>query len=254
MRNKHQPTGFTIVELLIVIVVLAILAAITVIAYNAFTRRAQTSSLKHDMRAMDLAQKRYMIQSGATPVTYDSNGQPNDTLAFIASKGNSVLVRLNTPTSYCVYGYNPGSDYPTPQQAFIISSSNQPCSPLDSDTEADPSNVFSTVAIIGQRLEQFYQAHGFYPHLSELTDIGLVIKPNNANANQQQLYCRNDTSAIYLQIDKLNDAIYVYVTDSHSVTNPEIDGKLSFDVICEQYGIGEDTPGQQSTGIKTPDI
>lgn len=254
MRNKNQTPGFTIVELLIVIVIIAILAAITVLAYNGFTARAQTSSLKHDMQAMDVAQKRYMVQSNGIPITYDGNGQPNDTLAFIASKGNSVLVKLNTPPHYCVYGYNPKSNYPTPDQALVISSSSQPCLPLEDDAESDPSNVFSTVAIIGQRLEEFYQNHGFYPHLDELTDIGLVIKPNSGNANQQQLYCRNDTSAIYLQIDKANDAIYVYVTDSHSVTNPEIDGKLSFEVICEQYSIGEDTPGQESTGIKAPDI
>ena len=254
MRNSSKITGFTIVELLIVIVVIAILAAIAVPAYNGFTTRAQTTSLRHDMQAMNIAQKRYMAQTGGSPITYDSSGEPNDTLAFIASKGNSILVRLSTPPHFCVYGFNPKSDFPDPSSALIISSSSLPCNPLNDDIENDPSAVFSTVAIIGPRLEQFYQEHGYYPHLEELTDIGLVIKPNSGNANQQQLYCRNDTSAIYLQIDKENDSVYVYVTDSHSVTNPDIDGKISFDVICEQYDIGEDTPGHQSTGIKNPEI
>ena len=42
MRTKS--TGFTIVELLIVVVIIAILAAITIVAYNGIQNRAKTSS------------------------------------------------------------------------------------------------------------------------------------------------------------------------------------------------------------------
>ena len=41
--------GFTIVELLIVVVVIAILAAITIVAYNGITANARDSALKADL-------------------------------------------------------------------------------------------------------------------------------------------------------------------------------------------------------------
>lgn len=45
MKRRGQTTGFTIVELLIVIVVIGILAAITVVAYNGIQQRAKTSAI-----------------------------------------------------------------------------------------------------------------------------------------------------------------------------------------------------------------
>lgn len=46
MTTQTKSRGFTIVELLIVIVIIAILAAITIVAYNGITNRANTSSAK----------------------------------------------------------------------------------------------------------------------------------------------------------------------------------------------------------------
>jgi prepilin-type N-terminal cleavage/methylation domain-containing protein len=44
--NSQAKSGFTIVELLIVVVVIAILAAITIVSYNGITKRANGASAK----------------------------------------------------------------------------------------------------------------------------------------------------------------------------------------------------------------
>lgn len=50
MVTKKQ-TGFTIVELLIVIVVIGILAAITIVAYNGIQNRAYDTAVKNDLNS-----------------------------------------------------------------------------------------------------------------------------------------------------------------------------------------------------------
>lgn len=54
MAHKHVDyrSGFTIVELLIVVVVIAILASITVVSYNGITGRANDAAVQSDLRNM----------------------------------------------------------------------------------------------------------------------------------------------------------------------------------------------------------
>ncbi len=55
--------GFTIVELLIVIVVIAILAAITVVAYNGIQARAQDSAITNDLASIKKKIELYKIDN-----------------------------------------------------------------------------------------------------------------------------------------------------------------------------------------------
>jgi len=52
MSIKNKQSGFTIVELLIVIVVIAILATITFVAYGGIQRSAAEATLKSDLHVV----------------------------------------------------------------------------------------------------------------------------------------------------------------------------------------------------------
>lgn len=68
LKHRHQNLGFTIVELLIVVVVIAILAAITIVAYNGVQDRATTAKTSDLATSYLKLFKMYKVQEGEIPV------------------------------------------------------------------------------------------------------------------------------------------------------------------------------------------
>jgi type IV pilus assembly protein PilA len=66
MKNK---SGFTIVELLIVIVVIAILAAISIVAYNGIQTRAKTSSAQASINSVVKKAQLFYSDKGYYPTS-----------------------------------------------------------------------------------------------------------------------------------------------------------------------------------------
>ncbi len=97
-QHNTSKSAFTIVELLIVVVVIAILAAITIIAYNGVTNRAVEASLKTDLSQAAKKLETYKIDN--------SDGYPTgDATAAFAAIGYSR--QDGTDYTYAVSG----SDY-----------------------------------------------------------------------------------------------------------------------------------------------
>lgn len=114
MQWARKSTGFTIVELLIVVVVIAILAAITIVAYNGITQRANASAAQE---AVTTAVKKVSLYG-----IDNSDTVPPDlgTAGITTTNGTTYQYSVNTTTSpqgYCVtatvnnVAYYAGSNY-----------------------------------------------------------------------------------------------------------------------------------------------
>lgn len=90
MKNKTSP-AFTIVELLIVIVIIGILAAITIVAYNGIQDRAKTTTVKEDLHGAATVLGVDQALSGAYPPDLAS-----------ANGGQGVKTTAGTTLSYSV--------------------------------------------------------------------------------------------------------------------------------------------------------
>ena len=72
--RKHK--GFTIVELLVVIVVVGILASVSIVAYSGVQARARDAQRLHDLKSIEKALDLYKTQFGSYPAhTSTPNGQ-----------------------------------------------------------------------------------------------------------------------------------------------------------------------------------
>ncbi len=98
LRSFHQQ-GFTIVELLIVIVVIGILAAITIVSYNGVTQRANTASAQS--AAQVVVNKAELYNSNNSHYPYASTDLTGDATQAYYLSPTAVLFTLSTtqPTS-----------------------------------------------------------------------------------------------------------------------------------------------------------
>ena len=85
--NLKADRGFTIVELLIVVVVIGILAAITVVAFNGVTNRANAASAQSAATSVAKKAEAYNAENGRYPLT------------LAEMTGAAATATFNLPTS-----------------------------------------------------------------------------------------------------------------------------------------------------------
>lgn len=142
-KNKSQK-GFTIVELLIVVVIIAILAAITIVAYNGIQNRAKNSAAKSAASTVSKKVQAYYLLKGSYPAAttktaffaeiddYTESTITDTTIVGAPSAPNgSSTVRVQTCTGGGVritpWDYNSGAISTTP---IVLGSATGTCTIL----------------------------------------------------------------------------------------------------------------------------
>lgn len=99
IKKMKDERGFTIVELLIVIVVIAILAAIVIVAYNGVQNNAKTQSSKATASNVQKKIEAYNAETGNYPT---ATSYPAFTTALNAQSSSTLQgsgITLGTPTN-----------------------------------------------------------------------------------------------------------------------------------------------------------
>ena len=116
--EQNTRRGFTIVELLIVIVVIGILAAIVIVAYNGVTQQARVASIKSDLDGAVKQLSIDQVNNSAYPATVAA---ANNDAGLKASPGTTYQYAVDnsaSPQTFCITATNGTTSY------FVSSTNN----------------------------------------------------------------------------------------------------------------------------------
>jgi prepilin-type N-terminal cleavage/methylation domain-containing protein len=136
--RSRTVSGFTIVELLIVIVVIGILATLAIVGYNGVQQTARDRSVQSDINGIASEVTRYGTKNqgvyGPGVVWYSPSGA-NVNIVFTPSSGNVIDVAANSK-DYCIRGYNPAGTKKSIDTGYTKESSPGACTALAASTQS----------------------------------------------------------------------------------------------------------------------
>lgn len=118
LNKKRGLAGFTIIELVVVIAMIAILFAITAVSYNSIHKNAIATGLQSDLNnASDLLRvDQTKSSTGSFPATLDESNGGDGVSSSPDTTFNYVVNNTNIPKTFCLTATKSGQSYFTTQE------------------------------------------------------------------------------------------------------------------------------------------
>lgn len=148
MRYFVKKSGFTIVELLVVIVVVGVLSTIVVVSYTGVTKRAVASSLQSDLENASKQLQLFKVDNDIYPLTIDCGIPDSVTNKCIKnSNGNSYMYfadnSLSTPTFSLIAENVNGQMYRiNDNSSFVVNSKRKSCYEIKNNNEDSGDGIY----------------------------------------------------------------------------------------------------------------
>ena len=189
IQHKKQITGFTVIELIVVIVVIGILAGISIVSYGAWRHSATAASVKSDLNNVISAMESARTFDNSYPSTLPSS--------VVASNGNVLTESATDGTYYCVDGTNSNDS----SIAYYVASESKSQGPLNGTCAARPSIPMPAVPT----------------NLSITSAVGTTVSLSWTAASNAATYTAQCAS----------DSAFVSGMQSISVSSPTTSGTIS---------------------------
>ena len=185
LKPNLYKSAFTIVELLVVIVIIGILAAITIVSFTGISQKAIATSLQSDLSSAKKQIALYYIDHGAYPVDLDTNKCPRDSTSTADTKyclkpsnGNTFTYStLGVATSPDGFGLKNANGI----TSYTITNNSSPVL-MSSLATTDPTNWLAIGTQVWAKA-----------NLNVGTMVtGVTAQTNNATTEK---YCYNDTES-----------------------------------------------------------
>lgn len=108
-RRRSQNSGFTLVELLIIIAIIGLLAVIAIPQFITYRSRAVDAQMKSDLRNAAVAVEAYFTKRSVYPSSLDEI----QGFGFKPTEGVDITLVVLTPNSYTITATKPGGTQPS---------------------------------------------------------------------------------------------------------------------------------------------